>query len=60
MARWYKLATAEEVRRKVVDKTALKRILHPDEYGPVGVLLASDQGSAITGQVIGVNAGYLV
>jgi NAD(P)-dependent dehydrogenase (short-subunit alcohol dehydrogenase family) len=60
MARWYNLATVEEVRRKVVDKTALKRVLHPDEYGPVAVLLASDQGSAITGQVIGVDAGYLV
>lgn len=60
MARWYKLATAEEVRKKVVDKTALKRLLDPDEYGPVAVLLASDQGSAITGQVLGVDAGYLV
>ena len=60
MARWYKLATVEEVRKKVVDKTALKRVLHPDEYGPVAVLLASDQGAAITGQVIGVDAGYLV
>jgi NAD(P)-dependent dehydrogenase (short-subunit alcohol dehydrogenase family) len=60
MARWYKLATVEEVRKKVVDKTALKRVLDPDEYGPVAVLLASDQGAAITGQVIGVDAGYLV
>ncbi len=60
MARWYKLATVDEVRKKVVDKTALKRLLHPDEYGPVAVLLASDQGSAITGQVIGVDGGYLV
>lgn len=60
MARWYNLASVEEVRKKVVDKTALKRVLHPAEYGPVAVLLASDQGAAITGQVIGVDAGYLV
>lgn len=60
MARWYKLESVEEVRKKVVEKTALKRVLHPDEYGPVAVLLASDQSAAITGQVIGVDAGYLV
>jgi enoyl-[acyl-carrier-protein] reductase (NADH) len=60
MARWYKLSNTEEVRKKVVDKTALKRVLDPDEFGPVAVLLASDQGAAITGQVIGVDAGYMV
>jgi len=43
-----------------VDKTALKRLLSPDELGPVAVLLASDAGAAITGHVIGVDAGYLV
>lgn len=59
MARWYKLSV-EEVRKKVVEKTALKRVLDPGEYGPVAVLLASDQGAAITGQVIGVDGGYLV
>jgi NAD(P)-dependent dehydrogenase (short-subunit alcohol dehydrogenase family) len=60
MAKLYKVATAEEARRKAVDKTALKRLLHPDEFGPVAVLLASEAGAAITGQIIGVDAGYLV
>jgi NAD(P)-dependent dehydrogenase (short-subunit alcohol dehydrogenase family) len=60
MAHLYKVATAEEAQRKAVDKTALKRLLDPDELGPVAVLLASDQGAAITGQVVGVDAGYLV
>jgi NAD(P)-dependent dehydrogenase (short-subunit alcohol dehydrogenase family) len=60
MAHLYKVATAEEAKRKAVDKTALKRLLSPAEFGPVAVLLASDAGAAITGQVIGVDAGYLV
>jgi NAD(P)-dependent dehydrogenase (short-subunit alcohol dehydrogenase family) len=60
MARLYKVATTEEAQAKAVDKTALKRLLDPDEFGPIAVLLASDQGAAITGQVIGVDAGYLV
>jgi enoyl-[acyl-carrier-protein] reductase (NADH) len=60
MARLYKVATVEEAQAKAVDKTALKRLLNPDEFGPVAVLLACDQGAAITGQVIGVDAGYLV
>jgi NAD(P)-dependent dehydrogenase (short-subunit alcohol dehydrogenase family) len=60
MVQLYKVATVEEAQRKAVDKTALKRLLNPDEFGPVAVLLASDAGAAITGQVIGVDAGYLV
>jgi len=60
MAHLYQVATAEEARRKAVDKTALKRLLAPDEFGPVAVLLASDAGAAITGQIIGVDGGYLV
>jgi NAD(P)-dependent dehydrogenase (short-subunit alcohol dehydrogenase family) len=60
MMQLYKVATVEEAQRKAVDKTALKRLLNPDELGPIAVLLASDAGAAITGQVIGVDAGYLV
>jgi meso-butanediol dehydrogenase/(S,S)-butanediol dehydrogenase/diacetyl reductase len=60
MTRLYKVATVKEAQAKAVDKTALKRLLDPDEFGPVALLLASDQGAAITGQVIGVDAGYLV
>ena len=60
MVQLYKVATVEEAQRKAVDKTALKRLLNPDELGPIAVLLASEAGAAITGQVIGVDAGYLV
>ena len=60
MVQLYKVATVEEAKRKAVDKTALKRLLDPDEFGPIAVLLASDASAAITGQVIGVDAGYLV
>jgi meso-butanediol dehydrogenase/(S,S)-butanediol dehydrogenase/diacetyl reductase len=60
MKHLYKVASADEAKKKAVDKTALKRLLDPDEFGPVAVLLASDAGAAITGQVIGVDAGYLV
>ncbi|MDR3449754.1 MAG: SDR family oxidoreductase [Alphaproteobacteria bacterium] len=37
-----------------------KRILEPDEMGPMAVLLASEGSSAITGQVIRVDGGYRV
>jgi NAD(P)-dependent dehydrogenase (short-subunit alcohol dehydrogenase family) len=60
MVNLYQVATVEEAQRRAVDKTALKRLLDPDEFGPIAVLLASDAGAAITGQVIGVDAGYLV
>ena len=60
MVQLYNVATVEEAQRKAVDKTALKRLLNSDEFGPVAVLLASDAGAAITGQIIGVDAGYLV
>ena len=60
MARVYKTATPEEAKVKSAEKTALKRILDPDEFGAIAALLASDAGSAITGQLIGVDGGYMV
>jgi len=36
------------------------RILEPEELAPMAVLLASDAGSGITGQVISVDGGYRV
>lgn len=44
-------AEAENVQR---------RILEPDELGPMAVLLASDESGGITGQVISVDGGYRV
>jgi enoyl-[acyl-carrier-protein] reductase (NADH) len=37
-----------------------KRILEPEELGPMAVLLASDEGKAITGQEVSVDGGYKV
>ena len=37
-----------------------KRILEPDELGPMAVLLASEEAKGITGQVISVDGGYRV
>lgn len=50
--------SAEEARRHAERESAQRRILDPDELGPMCVLLASDGGAAITGQVIGVDGGY--
>ncbi len=36
------------------------RIIEPDELGPMAVLLASDDGHGITGQVLSVDGGYKV
>ena len=37
-----------------------KRIVEPDELGPMAALLASDASGAVTGQVISVDGGYMV
>lgn len=36
------------------------RVLEPDELGPMAVLLASDDGYGITGQVLSVDGGFKV
>ena len=36
------------------------RVLEPDELGPMAVLLASDEGYGITGQVLSVDGGFKV
>jgi len=37
-----------------------KRILEPEELGPMAVLLASEEAAGITGQVVSVDGGYKV
>lgn len=37
-----------------------KRILEPDELGPMAVLIASEESAGITGQVLSVDGGYRV
>jgi NAD(P)-dependent dehydrogenase (short-subunit alcohol dehydrogenase family) len=50
--------SAEEARQSAENESAQRRILEPDELGPMIVLLASDAGAPITGQVISVDGGY--
>ena len=49
---------AAEARTRAEAESAQRRILEPSELGPMCILLASDAGAPITGQVIGVDGGY--
>jgi meso-butanediol dehydrogenase/(S,S)-butanediol dehydrogenase/diacetyl reductase len=52
--------TADEARRRAESESLQRRILEPEELGGMATLLASDDASGITGQVIGVDGGYKV
>ena len=47
----------EEQRRERIAANLQKRILQPEELGPMAVLLASEEGSSMTGQVVCVDGG---
>lgn len=49
----------EETRAALADETPLGRLGTPDEVAQVLLFLASDKSSFITGQVIGVNGGFI-
>ena len=49
---------AATARKRAEDESAQRRILEPEELGAMVVLLASDAGAPITGQVISVDGGY--
>lgn len=51
---------AATVKRALESDSLQKRILEPDELGPMAVLLASRESTAITGQMICVDGGYKV
>jgi len=60
---WEQLGAAQGVdaataRKRAEAESAQRRILAPEELGALVVLLASDAGAPITGQVIGVDGGY--
>ncbi len=57
MAAMQKIDVAE-VRRRIESENLQKRILEPEELGPMAVLLASADAASITGQVISVDGGY--
>jgi 3-hydroxybutyrate dehydrogenase len=50
--------TAAEAQAKAESDNAQRRILEPEELAPMAVLLCSDAGAGITGQVLAVDGGY--
>lgn len=50
--------SAEAARKSAENESAQRRILEPEELGPMCVLLASAAGAPITGQTICVDGGY--
>jgi meso-butanediol dehydrogenase / (S,S)-butanediol dehydrogenase / diacetyl reductase len=52
--------TVEGARQFAYSQSIQRRVVEPDELGPMAVLLCSDAGSAVTGQVVFVDAGFKV
>ena len=50
----------DDAKRFAESQNVQKRIVEPDELGAMAALLASDASSAVTGQVISVDGGYMV
>lgn len=50
--------TVEEAQRRAEADNAQRRVLEPEELAPMALLLCSDAGAGITGQVINVDGGY--
>ncbi len=65
MVDWDRLAkamntTVEGARQFAYGQSIQRRVVEPDELGPMAVLLCSDAGSAVTGQVVYVDGGFKV
>jgi 3-oxoacyl-[acyl-carrier protein] reductase len=54
-----KLQTDEKLRKIYESRIQLGRFTDPEEIAPAFVFLASDDASYITGQVLGVDGGYI-
>ena len=52
--------TVEVERTRIASENLQKRILEPEELGPMATLLAADESAGITGQVISVDGGYKI
>ena len=53
--------TADALKAQAESENAQKRLVEPEELGPMAALIASEMGGkAITGQVISVDGGYRV
>ncbi|MBI5615599.1 MAG: SDR family oxidoreductase [Gammaproteobacteria bacterium] len=53
-------ADAATLKAQAESENVQKRILEPEELGPMAVLVASEEAKGITGQVISVDGGYRV
>lgn len=65
MVDWERIAKAmntniEGAKQFAYSQSIQRRVVEPDELGPMAVLLCSDGGSAITGQVVFVDGGFKV
>jgi NAD(P)-dependent dehydrogenase (short-subunit alcohol dehydrogenase family) len=52
--------SAAEAKRFAESQNIQKRIVEPDELGAMAAMLASDAASAVTGQVISVDGGFMI
>jgi len=53
--------TAQALRDQAASENVQKKIVNPDDLGPMAALIASEEGGrSITGQVISVDGGYKV
>ena len=52
--------TVEVEKTRIASENLQKRILEPEELGPMATLLAADESAGITGQVISVDGGYKI
>ena len=51
---------SEEDKRDLADETPLQRLGNPEDVAKVIYNLSTDDSSFITGQIIGVNGGFLI
>jgi NAD(P)-dependent dehydrogenase (short-subunit alcohol dehydrogenase family) len=54
------LTTNDEVRKQVMERTALRRIGAPEDISGAALYLASDASSFMTGHVLTIDAGWTV
>jgi 3-hydroxybutyrate dehydrogenase len=52
--------TVEAAREKAYSESLQGRVLEPEELSGMAVLLASEEGRGMTGQVVSVDGGYKV
>ncbi len=54
-----KIRTDEKFQEIFLNRIQLRRFAEPEEIAPAFVFLASDEASYITGQILGVDGGYI-